>query len=132
MPSIVPEQNDSPSDHSVSPARDDGADSYHEKGAPIVLPNGRTVSPVDEKRRTSSSAAVATILQHSNDADEAMKVFLDGGEVPELTPETNARLLKIIDWHLMPLMCLIYGLNYLDKVGYAFSRFNGVCFTDVV
>ena len=85
-----------------------------EKGEPIILPNGRKVSPVHATRRGSSSAA-AKILQHSSDADEAMKAFVDG-EVPELTPETNARLLRIIDWHLMPLMCLVYGLNYLDKV----------------
>lgn len=85
-----------------------------EKGEPIILPNGREISPIDPTRRTSSSAA-AKILQHSGDADEAMKAFADG-EIPELTPETNARLLRIIDWHLMPLMCLVYGLNYLDKV----------------
>ena len=84
-----------------------------EKGEPIILPNGREVSPVHGTRRASSSAA--KILQHSGDADEAMKAFADG-EVPELTPETNARLLRIIDFHLMPLMCLVYGLNYLDKV----------------
>jgi ACS family allantoate permease-like MFS transporter len=28
---------------------------------------------------------------------------------------TNKRLLRIIDWHLMPLMCIVYGLNYLDS-----------------
>ena len=84
-----------------------------EKGERIILPNGREVSPVDANRRASSSAA--KILQHSGDADEAMKAFADG-EVPELTPETNARLLRTIDLHLMPLMCLVYGLNYLDKV----------------
>jgi hypothetical protein len=86
---------------------------YMEKGDPVILPNGREVSPVDGTRRASVSAA--KILQHSGDADEAMKAFADG-EVPELTPETNARLLRIIDFHLMPLMCLVYGLNYLDKV----------------
>jgi hypothetical protein len=90
---------------------DDGDIEKHEA---IILPNGREVSPVDEKRHGSSSVA-AKILEHSGDADEAMKAFV-GGEIPELTPETNARLLRIIDWHLMPIMCVIYGLNYLDKV----------------
>jgi hypothetical protein len=89
-----------------------------EKHEPIILPNGREVSPIDEHRRASPSAAVK-ILKHSGDADEAMKAFA-GGEIPELTPETNARLLRIIDWHLMPIMCVIYGLNYLDKVWTAY------------
>jgi hypothetical protein len=105
-------RNSSPSSASM----DEKTDSM-EKGEPIILPNGREVSPVDATRRGSSSAA--KILHHSSDADEAMKAFVDG-EVPELTPETNARLLKIIDWHLMPLMCLVYGLNYLDKVRISF------------
>lgn len=89
-----------------------------EKSEAVILPNGREVSPVNEKRRASSYAE-KTLEQH-NDADEAMKAFL-GGDVPELTPESNARLLRIIDWHLMPLMCLVYGLNYLDKVLLPFS-----------
>lgn len=97
--------------HENSPS---GNDMDIEKHEPVILPNGREVSPIDEKRRASSSAA-AKILEHSNDADEAMKAFA-GGDIPELTPETNARLLRIIDWHLMPIMCVIYGLNYLDKV----------------
>lgn len=50
----------------------------------------------------------------SHDADEAMKAFAEGGPI-ELTAEDNKRLLKIIDWHLMPMMCVVYGLNYLDS-----------------
>jgi hypothetical protein len=23
--------------------------------------------------------------------------------------------LKIIDWHMMPIMCFVYGMNYLDS-----------------
>jgi ACS family allantoate permease-like MFS transporter len=89
-----------------------------EKHEHVILPNGREVSPIDEKRRASSSST-AKILKHSGDADEAMKAFA-GGEIPELTDETNARLLRIIDWHLMPIMCVVYGLNYLDKVWTAY------------
>ena len=43
------------------------------------------------------------ILKHSHDADEAMKAF-EGrtGEVITIDAATNKRLLRIIDWNLMP------------------------------
>lgn len=78
---------------------------------PIKDPN----SVIDAETGYSNKA----ILKHSDDADEAMKVFADLGDQPiVLTEETNKRLLKIIDWHLMPLMCVVYGLNYLDSMGF--------------
>ncbi|KAK2743061.1 hypothetical protein FQN57_005017 [Myotisia sp. PD_48] len=57
-----------------------------------------------------------SIVAHPHDADEAMKAFADTqGEAPILTEADNKRLLRIIDWHLMPLMCAVYGLNFLDR-----------------
>lgn len=44
-----------------------------------------------------------TILQHSGDADEALKAFMSHpGQVIELDEATNKRLLRKIDWNLMP------------------------------
>lgn len=56
------------------------------------------------------------IVEHSHDADEAMKAFagIDADAIT-IDEETNKRLLKIIDWHMMPLMCIVYGMNYLDS-----------------
>jgi len=46
------------------------------------------------------------ILQHSHDADEALMAFQTRqGEIVELDEETNRRLLRKIDWHLMPVCC---------------------------
>lgn len=43
------------------------------------------------------------ILDHSHNADAAMKALAEyEGEVLELTEETNKRLLRKIDWHIMP------------------------------
>jgi ACS family allantoate permease-like MFS transporter len=58
-----------------------------------------------------------TMEKHSHDADEAMKAIDElHGEAIELDEATNRRLLKIIDWHMMPIMCFIYGMNYLDSM----------------
>lgn len=60
-----------------------------------------------------------TLEKHAHDADEAMKAFEDlHGETIELDEQTNKRLLKIIDWHIMPIMCFVYGVNYLDSMSH--------------
>lgn len=47
-----------------------------------------------------------TILQHAGDADEALKAFMSHpGQVIELDEATNKRLLRKIDWNLMPVRC---------------------------
>ncbi|KAK2756646.1 hypothetical protein FQN53_008551 [Emmonsiellopsis sp. PD_33] len=67
------------------------------------------------------------ILKHSHDADEAMQAFNQGdGEPIVLSEETNKRLLKIIDWHMMPLMCVVYGMNYLDKTTLSYASIMGL------
>lgn len=91
----------------------------------IVL-NGREVSPppaVNKERKT--SADVEKVMAHSHDADEAMKAFTSG-EIIEVDEKTNKRLLRIIDWHLMPVMCLVYGINYLDKTTISYASIMGL------
>ena len=39
--------------------------------------------------------------KHAHDADEAMKAFQDG-EIEVLDEATNKRLLRTIDWNIMP------------------------------
>lgn len=56
------------------------------------------------------NGADAKILAHSHDADEAMKAFQGmEGEVIEIDDATNKRLLRRIDWHLMPVSVVFLG-----------------------
>lgn len=67
------------------------------------------------------------IEKHAHDADEAMKAFSEmQGEAIELDEPTNRRLLRTIDWHLMPIMCCIYGMNYLDKTTLSYASVMGI------
>lgn len=84
----------------------------------VVLPSGRSTSPAPYDVSTAerkTSADVEKIIKHSHDADEAMKAFAEG-EIVDIDEATNKRLLRIIDWHLMPIMyvlltvCLIWRL----------------------
>ena len=93
----------------------------------IILENGRSVSPppsfAGQERKT--SVDVEKVIAHSHDADEAMKAFAHG-EIIEVDEATNKRLLRIIDWHLMPIMCVIYGINYLDKTTISYASIMGL------
>ncbi|KAE8309957.1 MFS allantoate transporter [Aspergillus transmontanensis] len=68
-----------------------------------------------------------TLEKHAHDADEAMKVFDElHGEAIELDEATNRRLLSTIDWHMMPIMCFVYGMNYLDKTTLSYASIMGL------
>jgi ACS family allantoate permease-like MFS transporter len=92
---------------------------------------------VEEKQTIGASSAVdvetatdlkkkkhvdPTLEKHAHDADEAMKALEElHGESLELDEPTNRRLLRIIDWHMMPIMCCIYGMNFLDSTSYEYN-----------
>lgn len=69
------------------------------------------------------------VLKHAdrNDADEALKVLEgENGEVIELAPEDERKLLRKIDWNIMPMLCIVYGLNYLDKTTVSYASIMGL------
>ena len=70
-------------------------------------------------------APPSKILKHAHDADEAMNAF-EGHEKLHVDETTNKRLLKKIDWNIMPLMCVVYGLNYLDKTTLSYASVMGI------
>lgn len=71
-------------------------DAEAEKGIPEPLADAIRNGSVDKN-----------ILKHSHDADEAMKAFQGAqGQVIEIDAATNKRLLRKIDWNLMPVRLL--------------------------
>ncbi|KAF2157836.1 MFS general substrate transporter [Myriangium duriaei CBS 260.36] len=61
------------------------------------------------------------------DEDEAYKAMAAyGGQPIEIDEATNRRLLRTIDWHLMPVMCIVYGMNYLDKTTLSYASIMGL------
>ena len=54
-----------------------------------------------------NSIIPAQVLEHSQDADEAMKAFAEmHGVRLEMDEATNKRLLRKIDWNLLPVRTL--------------------------
>ncbi|CAK7199044.1 Allantoate permease [Sporothrix eucalyptigena] len=89
--------------------------------------------PVDKDEEVGSIAAypakgIHPGLKHAdtNNADEALQFFqAHGGDVVVMTPAEERRLLRKIDWNLMPLLCIVYGLNYLDKTTVSYASVMG-------
>lgn len=47
--------------------------------------------------------------------DEALKVLNDYQGDSNWSEEEEKKLQKKVDWRLMPVMCMTYGLQYYDK-----------------
>ncbi|KAF2173980.1 hypothetical protein M409DRAFT_62172 [Zasmidium cellare ATCC 36951] len=100
----------------------------------LTKESDHTVEPeIDEKIPAPLADAIRAgsvpekILEHSHDADEALKAFQGHeGEVITIDEATNKRLLRRIDWNLMPVMCIVYGLNYLDKTTLSYASIMGL------
>jgi hypothetical protein len=66
-----------------------------------TLSNEDKTSQQEEEKGTYVSES--KIEAHSHDADEALKAFGSStGEVVTIDAATNKRLLRLIDWNLMP------------------------------
>ena len=67
-------------------------------------------------------------LDNLQDADEALQAVGNNGYAEEIPidEELNTRLLRKIDLHIMPMMCIVYGLNYLDKTTLSYASIMGL------
>ncbi|KAF2739515.1 membrane transporter [Polyplosphaeria fusca] len=95
--------------------------------AAVHQPDHVEKEPVPETSDEAKKMVEEKLLKHSHNADAAMKAFegLDGQGIV-ITEETNRRLLRKIDMHLMPVMCVVYGLNYLDKTTLSYASIMGL------
>lgn len=61
----------------------------------------------------------------SGDVDEAMKYVLDG-EHMILDPEADRKLLRKIDFYVMPLICILYAIQFMDKLSNSYASVLGL------
>lgn len=65
------------------------------------------------------------IVDITGDVDEAMKYALESEDV-ELTDEEAKRLVRKIDIFLLPLICLLYAMQFMDKVSSGYAAIMGL------
>ncbi|KAH7216976.1 major facilitator superfamily domain-containing protein [Fusarium redolens] len=82
---------------------------------------------VKDVTRISTSIYVADDVVDSDNADLALKVLRDvEAEDLVIDDETARQLLKKIDRHMMPVLCVVYGLNFLDKTTLTYASIMGL------
>ncbi|KAK0266997.1 Allantoate permease [Friedmanniomyces endolithicus] len=100
--------------------------SYDEKQIAFP-PEVEKTLPAPSENAVRHGSVSEDVLKHSHDADEAMKAFAGHtGEIIEIDEATNKRLLRIIDFNLIPIMCIVYGLNFLDKTTISYASIMGL------
>lgn len=60
-------------------------------------------------------------------ADAALDLVAESGNAGiTVDEETSRRLVRKIDWHIMPLICIIYFLQYIDKTAISYASVTGL------
>ncbi|THG96614.1 hypothetical protein EW026_g5249 [Hermanssonia centrifuga] len=72
-----------------------------------------STSSVDKKLEREGSDHAYKPTVDTSDVDIAAR--LTAGKEISFTPEEAARLRRKIDWHIMPLMCILYMMQFADK-----------------
>lgn len=71
-------------------------------------PTASVTAPYIPGESVELKGQVKKSIEHTYDADEAAAAFTGHeGEAVEIDEATNRRLLRIIDWHLLPLSMTI-------------------------
>ncbi|CAD1808863.1 putative transporter [Candida parapsilosis] len=66
-------------------------------------------------------------IEITNNVDLAMKFAVEHkGEFTELDPATDKRILRKIDMYLLPVMCLLYCFQFMDKLSTSYSAILGL------
>ncbi|KAA8647812.1 hypothetical protein EYZ11_010428 [Aspergillus tanneri] len=58
--------------------------------------------------------------------DAALELVGQGRSEGPLDPEASARLVRKIDLYVMPLICVVYFLQYLDKIAVSYASVTGL------
>ncbi|KAH8113932.1 MFS general substrate transporter [Phellopilus nigrolimitatus] len=84
----------------------------------------RTGSFIDEK--ADSAASTECIHGELKNLDVGLALITGSIENGDLTPQEAKRLRRKIDWHLLPLLFLIYTVQFIDKGTLASSSILGL------
>ena len=86
------------------------------KKQPSVSENANV--DVEKETGVGEKEVIDPLEKHAHDEDEAMKAVDEmNGDLVEVDEQTSKRLLRTIDNHLMPIMCMVYAMNFLDSMG---------------
>ncbi|KAG9022432.1 hypothetical protein FS837_006358 [Tulasnella sp. UAMH 9824] len=74
-----------------------------------------SVSSIDEKHPSSPSDSSIEVHKEEEGVDVVVGIFSGHAEDATLDPEVAARIRRKLDWNLLPLLFILYTLQFLDK-----------------
>lgn len=86
---------------------------------------GETMSPALHLTRTESSGMSKTLQDEKQATPEVNALEVDGDETvgpSGISPEDDARIRRKIDFNLLPLLCIIYGLQFVSSTSMQFCQ----------
>jgi MFS transporter, ACS family, allantoate permease len=69
---------------------------------------------IEVSRQQSHTSIAKASITNGQKPDEGYDMFAESGDLV-YTVEEAAEVRKRLDWHLLPLMCFLYGICYVDK-----------------
>ncbi|KAF8212762.1 MFS general substrate transporter [Mycena galopus ATCC 62051] len=93
---------------------------------------GTSTDSADEKRHTSMEKEISVDEKHHHDGVKVSATEVDTGaalvfgEHGELDPAEALRVRRKIDHHILPLMCILYWMQFMDKTTLGSSAILGI------
>lgn len=91
-----------------------------------------SVNPIDlENQRNDITNIVShqggKVTHITDSGDEALQfVISHQGKEVKVDPETDKKLLRKIDIHIIPLICLLYAVQFMDKLSNSYASIMGL------
>lgn len=79
-----------------------------------------TTADIERTPTRNSNTASEILKVNRHDADEALAAF-EAHENVVVDEATSKRLLRRIDRRILPIMCVVYGMNFLDKTTLSYA-----------
>lgn len=89
------------------------------------------MSDVDKKEAYEESSNDVKHPHVSTTAVDTAAALVSGNDI-ELDPEEAKRIRRKIDRHIMPLMCILYWIQFMDKTTLGMSIASDVQVTSVI
>lgn len=104
-----------------------------EETEPIMAYNVRDETDVemvahgaDAQKFDVQTETIEAVETNGGGKDKAAHLLKAAGYSVVVTPEENKRILRSIDWHILPIILVIYCLQSLDKTALSYASVFGI------
>ncbi|KPM35416.1 hypothetical protein AK830_g11164 [Neonectria ditissima] len=98
-----------------------------DRGNPAPEPTKEKAPSLSTSEAVDAKPVNRPKIEPKANADIALQLLTEtGGLTTPLDPERSRRLIRRIDTHIMPLICIVYFLQYIDKTAISYASVTGI------